>query len=173
MDIMLLGEKTLRVKGKNSSAVINPTSTIGKTEADAILELEKYPDSTDSKVTGTRIIINGPGEYEVGGMKYSVVGVSGKLVTKIDTDSLKLLVGSGEVIEKFQDKVENCDIAVINADSGFNYSVLTSLEPRVLIVYGDKKDEVAKSLGKSSEKITKFSTTQDKLPSEMQFVLLG
>lgn len=174
MDIMVLSPKTLRIKGKNSSAIINPVATISKTEADSVLILENSPDLSDAKVEGSRITIKGGGEYEVGGIKYSALRVGEKLVVKIDVDSVRVLIGDGVSIEKIQDKVENADLVVINADSEFNYSVLTAIEPKVLLVYGSKKDEVSKSLGKTDGVNTnKFSTTFDKLPSEMQYVLLG
>lgn len=174
MDIMLLSGNALRIKGKNSSVVINPSKATGKTEAHSILVLDKDLDFSDGKVEGSRITFKGPGEYEVGGIKISATKVGEKLVARIDVDSVKVLVGSGEAIEKIQDKVEGSDLVVVNSDAKFNYSILTSLEPKVLIVYGDLKDEVSKSIGKTvSESTNKFSTTADKLPAELEYVLLG
>ena len=37
MDVVFLGGKTLKIKGKNATIVVNPTSSISKTEADAIV----------------------------------------------------------------------------------------------------------------------------------------
>lgn len=173
MDIAIISGNAIRIKGKNSSLIVNPTASTGKTEANAILVLDKSLPVSYSKIDGSRITLTGPGEYEVGGIKISGIPVGGRLVARIDVDSVKVLIGSGELIEKIQDKVEGNDIVVVNADSKFNYSNLTTLEPKVLLIYGDLKDEVGKSLGnESKEKISKFSTTADKLPSEMQFAYL-
>ncbi len=174
MDVALLNKNTLRIKGKNGSLIINPTSAIGKTEADAIVLLEESADQKAEKVEGSRITIKGPGEYEVNGIKISATRVGKDLVANIDVDGLKLLVGKGSTIEEIHDKTPECKIAVINSDDDFNHSFLTSLEPSALLVYGDKKEEVAKSLGKTDAAYaSKFSATSEKLPAEMQLILLG
>ena len=174
MDVVQLSQNTLRIKGKNASIVVNPTISISKTEADAIVLLSSYVDQSFAKIEGSRIIVQGPGEYEINGVKISTTRVNQDLVARIEIDGLKLLVGSGSLIEQIQDKIEECEIGVINADNNFNYSVLTSLEPSVLIIYGQKKEEAVKSLGKdTSIKFSKYSTTADKLPEEMEVILLG
>ena len=174
MDVVLLNENTLKIKGKNASIVVNPNTSTGKIEADAILLLNSNTDQSVAKIEGSRITIKGPGEYEVSGVKVSVVGVESDQIAKIDVDGVKLLVGSGVSIEKIHDKIEEAEVVVINSDNEFNHSVLTSLEPNVLIVYGNKKDDIAKSLGKTEAvKASKYSTTAEKLPQEMELILLG
>ena len=174
MDVALIGKSALRIKGKNASFVVNPDSSVGKTEADAIVllgsnSLQKFP-----KVEGSRITIKGPGEYEVSGIKISTTQVGQNLVARVDVDAVKLLVGSGESIERIHDKIEECDVAIINSDMDFNQAVLTSLEPKALVIYGDKKESVAKMLGKDgAQKASKYATTLEKLPQEMEVVLLG
>lgn len=174
MDVMILPGNSIRVKGKNSTLVVNPTSSTTKTEADAIVSLDRDSNFSDAKIEGSRITVKGPGEYEVGGAKISAVAVEGNLVARIDIDSVKVLLGSGESLEKIQDKMEGSDLLVVNANTKFNYSTLTTLEPKVLLVYGEMKDDVSKSLGKDNiEKLNKYVTTADKLPAELQYILLG
>lgn len=171
MDIVFLGGKTLKIKGKNAAFVVNPTSSIGKTEADAILISGNFIDFSDLKVQSSRITIKGAGEYELGGIKISAISKDGDLINIVDVDNVKILLGDGLAIEKNHEKTEGFDIAVINADNEFDYSIISSLEPKVLIVYGEKKNLVLKSLGKEDTvKSSKFSTTFEKLPSEMQVV---
>jgi len=174
MDIMILPGDGLRVKGKNSTLVLNPTASTPKTEADGVILLDRFLQFNDSKIEGSRIRIIGPGDYEVGGAKITAIKVFEKLVVRIDIDNVKVLIGNGEAIEKIQDKVEDSDIVVVNADMKFNYSMLATLEPKVLIIYGELRDEVSKSLGKeSAEKMNKYTTAKDKLPQELQLILLG
>lgn len=174
MDVAILNKNTLRVKGKTASLVIDPTPSLGKTEADAILLLGDSADQVTGKVEGARITIKGPGEYEVGGIKVSAIQVGNDLVASLDVDGVKLLVGKGSTIEEIHDKIEECQIAVINSEGEFNHSFLTSLEPNALLIYGVGKEEVVKSLGKTdAAKASKFSTTSEKLPTEMEVVLLG
>lgn len=174
MDIAILSGDSLRIKGKNAAIIVNPVAATGKTEANAILILNKTLPIDDSKIEGSRITIKGPGEYEVGGIKVSAILVGENLVARINVDSVNVLTGSGELIEKTAEKLEGSDIVVVNADTKFNYSGLATLEPKVLLAYGQLKDEIGKSIGKEEgEKVAKYSTTADKLPSEMQYVVLG
>lgn len=173
MDVMLISKKTLRIKGKNASFVVNPDSLVGKTEADAIVLLVNHSDQKFPKITGSRITIKGPGEYEISGIKISITKVDQSLVARAEVDGIKLLVGSGESIEKIHDNTPECDVAIICSDLDFNQAVLTSLEPRALVIYGDKKESVAKMLGKDgAQKASKYSTTLEKLPQELEVVLL-
>ncbi len=174
MDISLLSDRSIRLKGKTAALIINPTKAISKTVAEGVVKLWDYPEFSDEKVDEERILIQGPGDYEVGGIKVSTSEVGDKLVGRIEVDGVKLLVGSGSTIEKISDKTEGGGVALVDADSEFNHDVLATIEPSVLIVYGPKSNDVAKSLGKSdAPKVSKFTTSPDKLPEEMQFIQLG
>lgn len=172
MDITILNKNSLRIKSKTAALVIDPDSTTGKIEADAILSLTKSSDFSDRKIEGARIIINGAGEYEVGGIKITAMKAGNGLVANLDVEEVKVLLGKGTEIEKIQDKIEECDIVLVNSDEEFNYSILTALEPKVLVVYGEKKEDLRKSLGKEGVKVSKYSTTSEKLPAEMEMVFL-
>lgn len=174
MDIALLGSKSLKLKSKKTTLVVNPTADISKTEAEGLLLLGDYGEKNISKVEGYRIVISGPGEYEVGGTKISAIKSGDKLAYLVDLDNVKVLIGEGKSIENSYDKIDNCNILVVNADNEFDYTALSKAEPNAILIYGDKKDDVAKSLGKDSpEKINKFSTTLEKLPEDLQVYLLG
>ncbi|TXG75729.1 hypothetical protein E6Q11_07020 [Candidatus Dojkabacteria bacterium] len=173
MDVILLGKNSIRIKGKKSSFVIDPTTEVGKTEADAAIKLSSVPNFSAAKLEGSRVTFSGPGEYEVGGVKMSLIPAGGECVGFFDVDNVGVLAGSGSALEKVQEKAENADIVIVNANSEFNYSIVTTLEPKVLIVYGDKRDEVKKALGKEGEVMSKFSSAKEKLTDEMQLILLG
>lgn len=174
MDVTLLNENTLKIKGKNASIIINPSTSTLKTEADAIILLKSDLSFNPDKIEGSRITIKGPGEYEISGVKISTTKVEGDQVVRIDVDNVKVLVGSGVSIEKIHDKIEESQVVVINSDDEFNHSILTSLEPNVILIYGAKKADVAKSLGKDEViSASKYSTSSDKLPAEMEVILLG
>jgi hypothetical protein len=174
MDITYLSDGALRIKGKNATLVINPTKNMPKTPAEGVIKLWDYPEFSVDKIEDQRIVIDGPGEYEVGGVKISASKVESKVVGKIDIDNVKILAGSGVSVEKIAEKAEGGGVIVVSADSPFNHDSLASMEPSVLIVYGDKSEEVAKSLGKTEiTRVNKFSAAADKLPEEMQFVMLG
>lgn len=174
MDILFVGPNSIKLKGKKSGVLVNPTSNISKTEAEIIILLGEYEDKSFSKIEGHRIVISGQGEYEVNGIKISAIKNNEKLVCLLDLDNVKILVGEGGSIEKVYDKVDNCNIVVVYANDEFDYSVLPKIEPNVILALGAKKEDVGKSLGNdSAEKIIKYSTTAEKLPEDLQVYLLG
>lgn len=174
MDIALVGPKSVKLKSKKTSLVVNPATGISKTEAEAVILLGQYEDTNLSKVDGYRIVISGQGEYEVGGTKISAAKEDGGIVCLIDLDGVKVLVGEGKSIGKVYEKIENCNVVVTYTNDEFDSSVLSKIEPNVILLVGDKKEEVAKSLGKDSpEKISKYSSTPDKLPEDLQIYLLA
>ncbi len=174
MDISVLGQSSMKVKGKKSSIIINPTPLMQKTDAEAVLFLKESSDEGISKVAGYRIVVKGPGEYEVSGTKISAISVDGQLVALLDVDNVKVLLGEGGSIEKVHDKIENCNIVVVGANDDFNHGFLPSIEPNVVLIYGQNKEQVGKSLGKDSpEKTSKFSASADRLPEDLQVFLLG
>src|SRR3990167_7003347 len=71
MDIYFSDETSIRLKGKKTALVIDPTSTV---EADAILLTQKNLSYVKlDKVKNARVTIAGSGEYEIGGV--AIVGV--------------------------------------------------------------------------------------------------
>ena len=97
----------------------------------------------------------------------------------LDTDVLIwILRGRNEVKDKVSKLKEEfsatCQIAILNVDSEFTQAVLTGLEPKVVVLYGDNKDAGAKILDKESiSSLRKFSVSKDKLPEEREVVTLG
>jgi len=79
MEIAYLGHASFKIKGKQKTVVIDPYSDkVGKfprdVEGDILLVSHDHFDhNAVEKVKGSPFLINGPGEYEVGGV--SVVGV--------------------------------------------------------------------------------------------------
>lgn len=173
MDVMLLGKNSLRIKGKKASFIIDPASDLGKTETDFSIKLNNSSEYSTAKLDGSRVDFSGPGEYEVGGIKISLIKANDERVGLFDVDGLTILTGSGAALEKVGEKVETADAVIVNATGEFDYSQLPTFEPKVLVVYGNNRDEVKKALGKEGEVVAKFSAAKDKLGDEMQFVLLG
>lgn len=174
MDIAILSGNAIRIKGKKATIVIDSVKETNKTEADCILKLKDVPNFTDSKIENSRITITGPGEYEIGGIKVSVLDFESKRIARLDVDLVKVLVGNGEVMGKVREKFEDSDVLVVDTSEKFNYSSLTSLDPKIVLGHGANAGELEKALGKSnSEKSHKISLTAAKLPSEMQFIHLA
>jgi len=73
------------------------------------------------------------------------------------------------------DKAKEHEFAILNTDSVLSESIITIIEPRVVILYGDKIEESIKALSKDSSAIQrtkKYSIKDNQLPEEMEVVVL-
>lgn len=171
MDVTLLEKNSLKIRGKHAGLVVNP---VVKTTADAVLLLGNAPEVNTSKVEGQRLVIEGAGEYEISGAKISAFGSKKDLAYEIALDGLDVFLANGETLKKSHDAKRECQVLILYSDSLSDESLITALSPSLVVLYGEKAQEAAKTLGKESlgpaEK--KFSITADKLPEEMKVVVL-
>jgi hypothetical protein len=173
MDFQTFGEDTLKIKSKKVNLAIDPREKISKFDAEAVLLTEGVFDA--SRINDYRVIIDGPGEYEVSGLKISGIKSDGGIIYELISDNTNILVAKASVLEKIPtDKLDDYKIVVINVDSELNQSVIIAMEPRVVILYGQNKKEGAKKIGSESIPVSsKISLSEDKLPEELEVMLLG
>jgi hypothetical protein len=167
MEIALLTKSGLRIKGKQATLAIDPSD---KTAYEAVLLLSKTPDEL---VNTDTILITGAGEYEIGGIKVSGIRSESDLLYSITVDGVEVLVGKLDVLEKMQHKLKEHNIVVVNCVTEAGASFITSLAENVVMFYGEKAQEISASFGKENVKpMNKYSSTKDKLPTEVETVLL-
>lgn len=173
MEISIIDKSTIKIKGKNVNFIVSPTSSMPKTPADAILFLKESGDEDTqvSKVVEARVIIKGPGSYEVGGARVSAVSAGNGLFYSLNLDGLNISLGNTTGVEKLQDNASS-SVLVLDVDSDFKESMISSFEPSVAILYGEKADQALKLLGKEHQTVSKFTQAADKLPTDPQVVLL-
>ena len=173
MDIQILGEDSLRIKTKKTALVVDPKTAIQKLEADAILLTNKTGDA--SRVTDYRVVIDGVGEYEVSGLKIIAVKGTDDLIFSLVSENVRILVATASALKTIStEKIGDYQIVIINADTDASESMITAMEPRIVVLYGLKAKETAKTLGKEEVAATsKVSFAEDKLPEETQIMVLG
>lgn len=173
MDIQIFDNDTLRLKIKKTALAIDPKTKITKFDAEAILVMDKSFDA--SRVNDYRIIFDGPGEYEVSGIKISGIKSNGDTIYGLSFESIDILIAKASSLEKISaDKLSDYKVVVINVDVDLNQTLITAMEPRVVVLYGEKKKEGAKLLGKDSATVSsKISVLEDKFPEELEVMLLG
>jgi hypothetical protein len=173
MEVALLDKTSLRIKSKHTNFIVDPFEKLSKTPTDAVIILSGR-NADLSRVTDYRVVIKSPGEYEVGGIKISAIGMDGSTVYGLTVDNVDILLAKTSSVTKVSEKLMEYQIAIFNVDSEINQTVVTALEPRVVILYGEKAIDAAKALGKEDAQVLqKFSAAEDKLPEEMQVVVLG
>jgi hypothetical protein len=173
MDFQIFGEDTLRIKSKKVSLAVDPREKILKFEAEAVLLTDSAFDV--SRINDYRVIIDGSGEYEVSGLKISGIKSTEGIIYELTLDNTNILIAKASTLEKIStDKLDDYKIVVINADSQVNQTVIIAMEPRIVILYGQNKKECAKKIGSGLASISsKISLSEDKLPEELEVMLLG
>jgi hypothetical protein len=173
MDIQIVGESSLKIKSKKTSLAIDPLTSIQKFDADAILLTGKEGDI--NRVTDYRVVITGPGEYEVSGLKIVAVRTDGDLIFSLVSENVRTLVAKVSSLKQIStEKIGDYQIVVINADADASESMITAMEPNIVVLYGLKAKEAAKALGKEDTAVqAKVSLAEDKLPEETQVMVLG
>lgn len=172
MDIATVGGNSIKLKGKSVILVTDPAPSLPKTQADAIILLNGISNIDTSRVTDSRIIINGPGGYEVGGAKISGTATPKGVLYKLSIDGVSIILG--KTTESKTEGFNECQVSIINTNGEFNESFVTGLESKITVLYGDKKIDAAKALGAESViPVPKITITKDKLPEKMEIVVLG
>lgn len=185
MEIALLDQNALRIKGKKSALLVDVMET-QKTEANAYLFLTQ--DFLKAKQGKGELLISGPGEYEVSGTKIAASVSSGDVLYHMTIDDIKILLTKVSTFVRAKDTIEEQNIVVLFTDEMIDQSALTNAQPGVVVCYGDKALEASTNLGKGLNKkdqesealpdasikpTDKFTISAEKLPTEMQVVLLA
>ena len=99
--------------------------------------------------------------------------VDNATIYSMSVDGVSVLVGPLNALEKIHNKLQEHNIVVVNCSEEGNASFITSLTENVTIFYGEKASEVAQAFGKENIKpMNKYSSTKDKLPAEVETILL-
>lgn len=173
MDIQIFGKDSLKIKSKKTTLAIDPKSSIQKFEADAIILLDKNSDVT--RINDFRVVIDAAGEYEINGLKISGATSDNDTIFTVTSENVPTLIAKASSLEKFSaEKIEDYKIVIINADSDLDQGKVTAMEPSMVILYGEKAKEIAKTLGKEEAIVSsKITLSEDKLPEEMDVMILA
>lgn len=171
MEIAVVSPSSIRIKGKQVSFVVDPTPTKAKQAADAVFITQGNTlESPD--IEGVRLTMSGAGEYEVGGVK--ITGVkSGETTSYFFTvDGITMLIAAASSLNG-KESLRDVAVAVIAADTLADQSALATVANAAAVFYGEQAAENVKALGKEVQPIAKYVTTKEKLPQEMEVVLLA
>lgn len=170
MEIALLPKGTLRIKEKNASLVVDP---IEKEQAGANGTI-LLSQPVLSQLSDEHVILSGPGEYEVAGIKISGTKNDRDTVYSFRVEGVEVLLGQLHSLDKMQHKLKEHNVLVVLCNSDGPTSFLTSLSSNVIIFYGDRAQELTKTFGKGDAKqMSKYSVSLGKLPTEVETILLA
>jgi hypothetical protein len=120
-------------------------------------------------------VIDAAGEYEINGLKISGTTSENDTIFTVTSENVPTLIAKASSLEKFSaEKIGDYKIVIINADSDLDQGRVTAMEPNMVILYGEKAKEIAKTLGKESASVSsKITLSEDKLPEEMDVMILA
>lgn len=161
MDIYWLGQACFKIKGKNATVVIDPfiPEQIGlklpkEIDADVVLKTHDHGDHNNSEaVSGSPIIFERPGEYEIKGVVMTGISsfhdnVEGRergtnTIFHILMDGLTIVhlgdLGQNTLTEKQIADIGGCDILLIPVGSVYTIdgkiasNIVAQLEPKIVI----------------------------------------
>jgi hypothetical protein len=170
MEISVQGVNSLKIRGKQSAFYINPQD---KTSAYNAVILIGNPDKSRLKIREDVVIIDGPGEYEAGGIKITGIKANDATVYSITLDGLDLILGECTALEKVHQKIKEHHIALIYASEEQDASFVTSLATHALLFYGANARSLIDQLAKEEKKETsRYQISSEKLPPETETILL-
>ncbi|HSW96822.1 MAG TPA: hypothetical protein VLF89_03275 [Candidatus Saccharimonadales bacterium] len=174
MEITSISESSVKVKGKQALFAINPTVSKAKIAASAAIFFERLTTPLDIKhFEEEPLVIQGPGEYEVGGIKFSGSRVGEAFTYRITVDGLDILSARTSSLSKSKESATDYDILLLESDTLADQSVITALNATIIIFYGEKKEENAKAMGREEgSPVSKVNVTREKLPTETQIITL-
>ncbi len=132
MEISALSNHSIKIKTKNSVFVLDPD---GKNlDADALIYTKPQDNPPENK-----LVIEGAGEYEVGGVYIKGEKVAGVLVYEFTYDSKKLLVVFSPLSLKSLD-TEDYSVVIVKADEKLDSTNLSTIGSELVIVYGPSEN---------------------------------
>ncbi len=171
MEIAVVSENGVRLKGKTASLVINPPLKTSGYNAELFLV---KPDLTLLSPDQETLSIYGPGDYEIGGIKITVFKADSDLIYSMNIDGVDVMVGRSEALDRMHAKLKEHHIVIIQALTVSPTSYVTNFAPKIVSYFGEKAYEMASQTGKEDiKKESKLTITLDKLPEEMQEIVLA
>lgn len=169
MEVASLAPSSLRLKGRYATLVVNPLEKSGIYQAGIVFHV----DQNKGKVHPEAVCVDGPGEYEIGGIKFSGIQYDGAVSYEFIIDDVSVLLIDGATLAKFHQKLHDYDIVCVQVSPQIDPSLATNVANAVVLYFGDDTEQaMAKLIKEGASKANKFASTKDKLPSEVQQIVL-
>lgn len=170
MEISVLPGNIIKLKTKLASFLINPTEKVSDASGAIFF-------STDHKLQSAEnvVVIDGPGDFEIGGVKFSGISSGSEVVYSFLLDGVDVMIGKIESLDKIQHKVKEHDAVIVCTDGtppGAS-AFVTGLATSYVMAVGNDGKALIDSFGKENpQELNKITITKDKLPTEMETIIL-
>lgn len=134
MEVSFLKDSSIKIKTKNATIVTNP---VIKVQAEVVILTSSVSVFDKEKVEGVKVVISGPGEYEVGGVAITGRDMKGETVYTVSTDSMTVLLLPSSALSKIKEEDEYAAM-IIEANADVKDSDFTSFPSNFFIFYGNE-----------------------------------
>lgn len=133
MEISSSQRGSIKIKTKNTAIVVDPSSVAA---ADVVIETSptKIESSPETKLT-----IEGPGDYEVGGVHISAQRENGDTTYRIFDDQYKILLTTASALKSLKEDAE-FDAILIKVNVASTADMFGQLASEVILLYGDEEN---------------------------------
>lgn len=172
MEIAKISPSGIKVKTKHAMIAVKPDGAKEKNIIDCVLLFNK--NQSDYIFFETRpLIVDGPGEYEIKGVKFTGLSKKDSLQYFGKIDGIDTVFIQGSAAQKGKEMITECQVAVIDADVELDQSTLATFSANAVVLYGNFAQNTIKKIGKAVSPSTKYVISKDKLPQDMEIVLLA
>lgn len=122
MEIKYFGGKTVFLKGKKESVLVDPKGGEFNVKSGARVILYTSDTEGRSDLCEEKILINGSGEYEIGGVEVNGINAGdGSTVYKMTIDDFKIVI-IGKIKEELSpkkvEKIDSADVLLVSLQDG-------------------------------------------------------
>jgi len=179
MEIKYFNQGQIYLKGKKENVWINPQKedfSNKSCEARIVIFTDKARNFVILGQEDGKVIICGPGEYEIGGIEINGINA----MYALNVDGIKVVVVGrveGEISEKKKEKLEEADVLLVGIGSeSVDIAKKSAANYIIPIEYENREDELKKFLDafdeENLESIESLKVEKDNLPEAMEVVLL-
>lgn len=165
MEIASKSIGSFQLKGKRATLLINPSDN--KLASDGVILTKQQGNNYAPNAEEIpRLIIQGPGEYEIGGISVSGRNLGGETAFRIGIEGIALLYLPNAPADKaILEQFGQVDILLLGDYNDGIYE----LEPKIIIPF---TQELGEKLGKEVASEKKLSITKEKLPQDLKVVII-
>ncbi len=171
MEISKLSQKGIKVKSKLITLAVTPFNAKGKVAIDCVLLYTKNENNLPTFETQP-LIVDGPGEYEIKGAKFSGVGKKENTVYLGKLDGIDTVIMQASTAQKGKEMIHECQLAILEADAELDESTITAFSASAIVLYGEFAESISKKIGKNVITSSKYQALKDKLPTDTEVILL-
>lgn len=131
MEISKINTTSIKIKTKNTTFLVDPAS---KSEGDVVLLMQKGDFLIPEEA---KLIVEGPGEYEVAGVSIKGVEGSSGMIYRVFDDQYNILIITSDELAKRKDEDEY-DGVFIKVTEKIDEAILSNCVADAVVLYGEE-----------------------------------